>query len=289
MVTRFDHAVIAVRDLDEAIRLYRRLGFEVDPGGRHTGLGTYNALIRFGLDYIELISIYDQAEVKASGPRGTTLQDLLQKREGALAAYALATDMIQQEVERFQQTGLDATGPFPMERLRPDGHLLQWRLLVPGGVSYRRPWPFIIEWDAPDEQRLTWDKPGNHLNRAVGWFGIDVAVRDLESGLHLYKTQLGLEEVSRDTAGQRAQFRVGPSTINLLAPGSTELAQRTLDEIGEGPITLYFAVKSINQARGLLEKQGIKAEQLSDGSLLLPLQETLGTRISLVELPLNLI
>ncbi len=289
MVTRFDHAVIAVRDLEEAIRLYRRLGFEVDPGGRHSGLGTYNALIRFGLDYIELISIYDPAEVKASGPRGTTLQDLLEKRVGGLAAYALATETIEQEAERFQQTGLDATGPFAMERLRPDGHLLQWRLLVPGGVSYRRPWPFIIQWDAPDEQRLTWDKPGNHSNGAVSWFSIDVAVRDLESGLHLYKTQLGLEEVSRDSAAQRAQFRVGSSTINLLAPGSTELAQRTLDEVGEGPITLYFAVTSINHARELLEQQGIKAELLPDGALLLPLQETLGARILFVELPLNLI
>lgn len=283
MVTRFDHAVIAVRDLDKAIDLYRRLGFEVDPGGRHTGLGTYNALIRFGLDYIELISIYDQDEVRASGPRGTTLQELLQKREGALAAYALATETIEQEAERFQQTGLDASGPFPMERLRPDGHLLQWRLLVPGGVSYRRPWPFIIQWDAPDEQRLTWDKPGNHPNGAARWYSIDVAVRNLESGIHLYKTQLGLEEVSRDITGQRAQFRVGTSTINLFAPGSTELAQRTLDEISEGPITLRFAVKSIDQARKLLVQQGIKAEILSSGSLLLPLQDTLGTRILLAE------
>ena len=283
MVTRFDHAVIAVRDLDEAIRLYRSLGFEVDPGGRHNGLGTYNALIRFGLDYIELISIYDQDEVRASGPRGTTLQDLLQKRQGALAAYALATETIQQEAERLQQTGLDATGPFPMERLRPDGHLLQWRLLVPGGVSYRRPWPFIIAWDAPDEQRLTWDKPGNHPNGATRWFSIDIAVRNLESGIQLYKTQLGLEEVSRDTTGQSAQFRFGTSTINLLAPGSSILAQSTLDEIGEGPVTLYFAVKSVEQARKLLEQQGLKVEQLENGSLLLPLEETLGARISLVE------
>ncbi len=289
MVTRFDHAVIAVRDLDEAIRLYRRLGFEVDPGGRHTGLGTYNALIRFGLDYIELISIYDHAEVRASGPRGTTLQDLLEKRVGGLAAYALATETIEQEAERFQQTGLDATGPFAMERLRPDGHLLQWRLLVPGGVSYRRPWPFIIQWDAPDEQRLTWDKPGNHPNGAVEWFSIDIAVHDLESGLHLYKTQLGLDEVSHDSTEQRAQFRVGSSTINLLAPGSSDLAQNTLTELGEGPVTLYFAVKSIHQAHEVLEQRGIEAALLPNGSLLLPMQETLGARISLIELPLNLV
>ena len=49
MITRFDHAVIAVRDLDEAMRRYQALGFDVRPGGRHVGLGTHNTLIRFGL------------------------------------------------------------------------------------------------------------------------------------------------------------------------------------------------------------------------------------------------
>ncbi len=57
MISRFDHAVIAVRNLDAAISAYRALGFEVSPGGHHTGLGTYNAIIRFGLDYIELLAL----------------------------------------------------------------------------------------------------------------------------------------------------------------------------------------------------------------------------------------
>ncbi|HEX6557303.1 MAG TPA: VOC family protein [Ktedonobacteraceae bacterium] len=33
MITRFDHAVIAVRDLDEAIGRSQALGFDVCPGG----------------------------------------------------------------------------------------------------------------------------------------------------------------------------------------------------------------------------------------------------------------
>jgi hypothetical protein len=32
MITRFDHAVIAVRNLDEAMDHYRTLGFDVSPG-----------------------------------------------------------------------------------------------------------------------------------------------------------------------------------------------------------------------------------------------------------------
>ncbi len=56
---RFDHAVIAVQDLDAAMAAYRDLGFAVTPGGKHTGRGTHNAIIRFGLDYLELLAVYD--------------------------------------------------------------------------------------------------------------------------------------------------------------------------------------------------------------------------------------
>ena len=56
MITRFDHAVIAVADLERAIEAYSALGFDVSPGGRHEHRGTHNALIRFGgVDYVELL------------------------------------------------------------------------------------------------------------------------------------------------------------------------------------------------------------------------------------------
>jgi hypothetical protein len=62
VITRFDHLVIGVRDLHMASDAFRRLGFDVRPGGNHTRLGTHNALIRFGLDYLELLAIHDAAE-----------------------------------------------------------------------------------------------------------------------------------------------------------------------------------------------------------------------------------
>ena len=84
MITRLDHVVIGVRDLNEAIQAYQQLGFDVRPGGRHTGLGTHNALIRFGLDYIELLAIYDESEVERAGGQGQFMMDYLRDRPGAL-------------------------------------------------------------------------------------------------------------------------------------------------------------------------------------------------------------
>ena len=60
MLTAIDHLVIAVPDLAAAIKTYRDLGFSVVPGGRHTGVGTDNALIVFrDASYLELVGFYE--------------------------------------------------------------------------------------------------------------------------------------------------------------------------------------------------------------------------------------
>jgi len=216
---RLDHVVIAVRDLDDAIARYRALGFDARAGGRHTGRGTHNAIVRFGLDYLELISVHDEAEARRAGR--SELMDFLRSREGAVA-YALATDDIEGEAERIRAAGLALTGPFAMERLRPDGSLLSWRLVIPGDGSYRRPWPFFIQWDQPDAERLARDGATAHPNGARGVRSITVGVRDLAAARTLYADVLGLPSAGADT------FRAGPATISLAEAGEDGPAAITL-------------------------------------------------------------
>jgi catechol 2,3-dioxygenase-like lactoylglutathione lyase family enzyme len=288
MVTRFDHAVIAVRDLDEAIGCYQALGFDVRPGGRHVGLGTHNALVRFGLDYLELISIYDQAEAAAGRAGIGTLVDFLGKRVGGLVGYALATSTMEQEAEYIRQTEY-ASEPFAMQRMRPDGHLLQWRLLVPGNVSWRRPWPFLIQWDTPDDQRLAWEGLGTHPNGVIGWVGIAVAVRDLERMTELYKHLLGLSlEAGSATTHpntQQASFQIGSSRIDLLTPTGAGPVKQMLEEVGEGPYEITLAVKNLDQAHKYLTQAGISLEPYpADTSrAVLPAEQALGARLVLKE------
>jgi catechol 2,3-dioxygenase-like lactoylglutathione lyase family enzyme len=288
MISRFDHTVIAVRDLDAAIERYRALGFEVNPGGRHTGLGTYNAIIRFGLDYIELISVYDANEAATRGSQGDALLDYLKKREGGLVGYALATTNIEQDAERFRTTNLAALGPFPMQRMRPDGHLLSWRLLVPEGVSWCRPWPFLIQWDVPDEQRLSWEKPGMHPIGVIGWVGIAIAVRDLEKVIDLYQHQLGIPLSHTDTvstlAARRATFNVGSSQIDLLTPLDNGPVQRALDEVGEGPFALRLASRDLDRTRAYLAQHAVnfQMDATDPSALLLSPVQALGARLVLV-------
>src|SRR5215207_4000085 len=132
VITRFDHAVIAVADLERAIEAYRALGFDVSPGGRHENRGTHNALIRFGgADYVELLGVYDRERAVESGLNGRTLAEFVRDRQGGLVGHCYATDDSEAEADRMREAGLEMVGPFEMRRKRPDGRALTWRLLVP--------------------------------------------------------------------------------------------------------------------------------------------------------------
>ncbi len=231
---RLDHVVIAVRDLGAAIARYRALGFDARPGGRHTGRGTHNAIVRFGLDYLELISVYDEAEARQVG-RGE-LVDFLRGREG-LAAYALSTNDIAGEAARLVAGGLVVDGPFAMERRRPDGTRLSWRLVIAGDTSYRRPWPFFIQWDQGDEERLVRDGRGDHANGALAIAGLEVGVDDLDRAARLYGETLGLPrmgdflfEVSGVSIAlvPRTDADEGPSMLRLRSSGPPSVAPSTL-------------------------------------------------------------
>lgn len=288
MSTRFDHLVIAVRDLETSIRRYQRLGFEVSPGGAHPGRGTHNAIIRFGLDYIELLAVFDRTAAQAHGPRTTGILNALGEREELLIGYALAPEDIVAQAAQFRGTAEFTAEPFAMDRTRPDGHQFKWRLFVPGGVSWRRPWPFLIQWDTPDQQRLEIEQPGTHPNGVTAWTHITVAVKDLPNATALYRDRLqGLTYHNSDTveslAAQRVSFMTNTGSIDLLTPISTGPIQKTLADIGEGPVEIRLRVKDLNQTRLYLTQQQITfvADKILSDAILIAPQETAGIRIVL--------
>lgn len=288
MPARFDHAVIGVRDLEAALLNYRRLGFDAQPGGRHEDGGTQNALIRFGLDYLELLAVYDEAAARAAGRVLFVEGD---QREAALTGYALATRTLDEDVQRFRGYAAQPSRPRAMGRKRPDGQQLTWRVYAPGGsgMSFRQPWPFLIQWDTPDEQRLNIDRPGLHPNGAIAWRRVAVAVSDLAAAREIYRDQLGLRLLSEESepafAAQRATFVLGNSRIDLLAPPGHGPLQRILAQNGEGAYALFLSVRNLEQTRAFLQTQRIAFTSQSDGEfrLLLDPSETQGVLISFVE------
>lgn len=232
----FDHLVIAVRDLGSAIQCYRQLGFEVTAGGRHPGRGTQNAIIRFGVDYLELIAVHDPVEASAAGRGG--LSAFLNAHNGGLVAWALSTEDIDRQAAMLQSAGIDTRGPFAMERLRPDGRRLSWRLLVPGQDQYRQPWPFFIQWDQPAAERLGFEQPGHHGNGAMGVSQVLVAVHDMDSLVSNYERGFGLRPSARnllpELAAVGATFQLPRFAIVLASPAGPGWLADRLEELGEG-------------------------------------------------------
>lgn len=167
MALHFDHAVIAVADLDLAMREYEELGFTVIRGGVHANRATHNALIVFPDEtYLELLAHTGQRPLPAT----IDFSVLLAHGAGAVG-YALRTDDLAGDAARIEQYGFKVSQIFPGERRRLDGTLVQWRLaLVDEWFA-----PFLIEDVTPRAYRIPTDPAVvTHMNGAE-WVG-DVAV-----------------------------------------------------------------------------------------------------------------
>ena len=136
---RLDHVLVMVDDLDAAGERFRaRYGLDSLEGGRHTGLGTGNRIVPLGPDYIELMAVVDQEEASGSG-LGRMVADLV--ASSALGALCLRTDDIDEVAARL------GSQPMPMQRLRPDGGVLRWRLAGLEHTFEDPSLPFFIQWD----------------------------------------------------------------------------------------------------------------------------------------------
>lgn len=248
MITRFDHAVVAVRSLDEACRQFGRLGFDAMPGGRHTGRGTENAIIRFGLDYVELISVYDEDEARRSGWGGAALVDYLAAHDGGLVGFCLATDDIESQVEPLNNELPETVGPLDMQRQRPHGETLHWRLLIPGRSPWLSPYPFLIEWAMPDTERLALEEPGSHDigAKAVRALTVGALKDEIEDVRDNYRVAFGL-------SGTDGEFSLGSFSVDLVA---SEAA---------GPKELEIEVADMDASERWLSSQGIPAIRDASG------------------------
>ena len=260
MALRFDHAVVAVRDLAAASQRLASLGFEVRPGGRHVGFGTENAIVRFGLDYLELMTVHDEGEAEAASARSRALVQFLRRYASGYVGYALASDDLVAIRERLGGVGQECEGPTPMRRRRPDGTELAWELLIPGSVAWRRPWPFFIRWALSDARRLAIEQPGSHRNGARAVSGISVATEDLGRARVLYEAMLG---PAAETS-PRLVFQVGGFEIIVAGMRDAQVDP----ERGPGPFEIRLRVEDIERtgqalgAAGRSTKSGIQLEAL---------------------------
>src|SRR5262245_18314516 len=119
-----DHIVHAVRDLDAAADLYRRLGFTV--GARHSHpWGTHNHIVQFPGFFIELLTLAEPDKLGRDGFSilfGAYNRDFIQRSEGLSVLILESKDARADESEFHAASILAApTMRFEWEGKRPDG------------------------------------------------------------------------------------------------------------------------------------------------------------------------
>jgi catechol 2,3-dioxygenase-like lactoylglutathione lyase family enzyme len=254
MLTGIDHLVIAVEDLAAARTSYTALGFTVVEGGRHTGIGTYNALIAFeDGSYLELIAFYEpRADHRWFAP--------LQKGQG-LVDFCLQTSDLPGDTLALRRTGIDIGEPENRNRKRPDGKEIRWVFSLARG-AHRGVAPFIIADETGRDERLP--RARTHPNGVTGIGTVTVAVDDLARVRGWYGAVLGApgDAVTRpDLGGAGTRFRIGPHTFDFLAPAGPGAIKDWLAARGASP---YAAtLRATGAARGPLDPARTQGARLS--------------------------
>ncbi|MFB5675842.1 VOC family protein [Paenibacillus terreus] len=242
----FDHAVHFVDKPEHAPAELAKLGIHTVQGGRHESIGTYNALTYFDLRYIEWIGIFDpkllppHQETHRYGLVDTLAGDGYVK---GLSRIALRTEQIDELAAQLAAQGLEVIGPVDCSRRRPDGKLLQWKLLFAGLPDEGLPLPFFIQWDDSDEaRRADLTANGTIADHARGPLALDYVaftVRDLQETVSQWAKWLSLEagEAVYDDywKGKKQALHLGNFQLIFIEPDLEGLAWKYLQARGERP------------------------------------------------------
>jgi hypothetical protein len=139
-----DHLVYAVPDLARAVAdLEQRLGVRATMGGKHTGLGTHNALLSLSEDtYLEIIGP-DPDQPPPATVRPFGIDALTAPR---LVTWLAKARNLDQQVANARAAGYNVGTVTPMSRDLPDGTRIEWRLAIPPQPLGDWLVPALIEW-----------------------------------------------------------------------------------------------------------------------------------------------
>jgi catechol 2,3-dioxygenase-like lactoylglutathione lyase family enzyme len=263
MLTRIDHVMICVPNLAQGIDAYTRLGFNIYPGGAHTGKGTHNAIAFHGEDYLELMSLSDRDEYltarAAAGGTGPSLVDFLSHGGGFRYAVVQSDDLMA-DVAAMRQRGADVQDPTDGARRTPAGQELRWKVAALGA---RNPLPvlFIQHLTPLKERRAQVPRAGDHPNGVLGADRVYIAVSDIAASAGSYSRVLGLPMPSIQRGAvikaDMAVFDLGPTGLTVAEPAEPGPAAEALRRRGPGPFQVLYRTRSMDAAARWMAEHGV--------------------------------
>jgi hypothetical protein len=258
MLTRIDHVMICVTDLQQGIDAYTRIGFNISPGGVHLGYGTHNAIAFHEEDYLELMSVRDRGEYLAGNPGGALLEFLA--RGGGFRYVAVQSDNLVADVAQMRRRGVDVSDPRAGGRQTPTGQELRWQIATLGP---QHPLPiFFIEHLTPlHERRRQASQAGPHPNGVLRTERVYIAVADVVAAAETYGHVLGMStpQVRRGTVikADMAVFDLGPTGLTVAQPAEPGPAAEALARRGPGPFQVLYRTSSMDAAARWMADHGV--------------------------------
>jgi len=249
--------MICVPDLQQGIDAYRRIGFNISPGGVHPGRGTHNAIAFHDQDYLELLSVHDRDEYLAGQPGGDLLEFLA--RGGGLRYIAVQSDDLMADVAQMRQRGVDVSAPSDGRRQTPTGQTLRWKAATLGP---RHPLPmFFIEHLMPLHERRQASPAGAHPNGVLRVERVYIAVADVAATAEIYSHVLGMPvpKVQRGAVikADMAVFDLGPTGLTVAQPAEPGPAADAFTRRGPGPFQVLYRTRSMDAAAHWMAAHGV--------------------------------
>ncbi|MBU8880442.1 VOC family protein [Bacillus sp. FJAT-29790] len=257
----FDHIVHFVEEPSKAIAIFKENGIHAVEGGKHLNYGTYNALSYFDLSYIEFLSTYDRDLLERTKHlKNSFFETVVRDRyKEGFSRVAIRTTDIEEAAHYFRKKGLTVNGPVPMNRKRPDGSVIEWKLLYIGDEDEGLELPFIIQWNESDEDRrnqLTEKKAIMPHPAGTTFSHVNFAVKDLKNTVEKWSNWLdlkaGKEFINEDLQARCQTIQLPGGNFVFCCPIGDGIVSEALKNQGEKPFQVNLSSDKNESAFELL-------------------------------------
>ena len=269
-----DHVVIDVRDrIDEAMRCFQSLGFQLTPLGRHT-LGSINHLAMFATDYLELLGFAEEGATRPEIVRFPVgLNGLVFKTADADLVHdqAAASGLPILPVQSFSR-------PVALDSVTQDARFRTTRL-DPAQVAMGR--VYFCEHQTPD---LVWRPEWlTHPNGACAIARVVVATADPQRTARLFRGLFGDDAIG--VSAGRQIIVAGAAQVELSTPDviADEFGDTAAEAAGrtEYMAALGITVRSLPAAEECL--RAVSGLRVEPHRLVVPADAAFNTAIAFSE------
>ena len=254
MISTLDHLIIAVKDLDQAEKNYKKiLGTNPVWRGRHKSLGTANSIFNFKNTYLELLTS------DGEGLGAELVKNLIQENGEGLAGIVFGVDDMLQTVQHLKQEGYQISDPAEGEGSDDETNKVRkWENLFLPPELTRGLFSFIIQHrdgELPSYKEYAKDSI-NKLDHVV--INTNNADSFIEIYRDVFKIRLALDKTIEHWNSRMLFFRLNKTTIEVVERSNNEKPKDTL-------WGLAWEVESIEDTHKRLVSEGVEVSDIKAG------------------------